>query len=99
MHTRNPELTRSRSRRPQTVWNQDDCIAMKGGTNMLFERIHASGVGLTIGSLGKGHSSNITFRDSVMHHTYKGIYECVAASSPASLEPPVMPVSRSCVEG
>ena len=63
---------------------------MKGGTNMLFERIHASGVGLTIGSLGKGHSSNITFRDSVMHHTYKGIYMSVSpplAPHPSSHRP------------
>lgn len=35
-----------------TVWNQDDCIAVKGGTDMLFERITASGLGLTIGSIG-----------------------------------------------
>jgi len=58
------------------VWNQDDCIAVKDGSeDMLFERITASGVGLTIGSIGGGNSvRNITFRDSVMPNTYKGIY-------------------------
>jgi len=69
------------------VWNQDDCIAVKGcpscglddplrlSENMLFERINATGMGLTIGSIG-GNSAvhNITFRDSVIYKTYKGIY-------------------------
>lgn len=58
-----------------TIWNQDDCIAVKDGSeNMLFERINASGVGLTIGSISGSIVRNITFRDSYMHHTYKGIY-------------------------
>jgi Glycosyl hydrolases family 28 len=60
-----------------TIWNQDDCIAVKDGNpseNMLFERIHASGLGLTIGSIGGSTVRNITFRDCYMHHTYKGIY-------------------------
>lgn len=60
------------------IWNQDDCIAVKDGNpseNMLFERIKASGLGLTIGSIGSGsHIRNITFRDVYMHKTYKGIY-------------------------
>jgi hypothetical protein len=57
------------------VWNQDDCIAVKDGSeNMLFERIHASGLGLTIGSIGNSVVRNITFRDCYMHRTYKGIY-------------------------
>jgi hypothetical protein len=57
------------------VWNQDDCIAVKDGSeNMLFERINASGVGLTIGSISGSVVRNITFRDCYMHHTYKGIY-------------------------
>lgn len=42
--------------------------------NMLFERIEASGLGLTIGSIGNSTVRNITFRDCHMHHTYKGIY-------------------------
>ncbi|EDQ85455.1 uncharacterized protein MONBRDRAFT_34221 [Monosiga brevicollis MX1] len=70
------------------IWNDDDCIAVKEQTgashqstcseNMLFERINASGVGLTIGSIGASDAHtcvrNITFRDSVMYDTFKGIY-------------------------
>ena len=45
--------------------------------NMLFERITASGVGLTIGSVGANQQhacvDNITFRDAYMYHTWKGI--------------------------
>jgi len=58
-----------------TVWNDDDCIAVKGeASNMLFERIHASGLGLTIGSIGAHRVRNITFRNSTMHNSVKGIY-------------------------
>lgn len=42
--------------------------------DMLFERIRASGLGLTIGSIGGSTVRNITFRDVVMPDTYKGIY-------------------------
>ena len=68
------------------VWNDDDCIAVKANgprdqqsqcsENMLFERINASGIGLTIGSVGGGGDCvrNITFRDIVMPRTWKGIY-------------------------
>ncbi len=41
---------------------------------MLFERINASGIGLTIGSIGDSLVKNITFRNSRMHKTYKGVY-------------------------
>ena len=41
---------------------------------MLFERLSASGLGLTIGSIGGSNVRNITFRDVVMPQTYKGIY-------------------------
>ena len=41
---------------------------------MLFERIEASGVGVTIGSIGGSTVKNITFRDINMHNSYKGIY-------------------------
>ena len=59
-----------------TVWNQDDTIAIKADgkmdtTNVLVERVHASGVGLTIGSIGANRVRNITFRDVLMHHTNK----------------------------
>jgi len=42
--------------------------------DMLFERISCSGLGLVIGSIGSSVVNNITFRDSVMPHTFKGIY-------------------------
>lgn len=70
------------------IWNDDDCIAVKQqdsnsihsscSENMLFERINASGVGLSIGSVGpsEAHSCvrNITFRNCTMFNTFKGIY-------------------------
>lgn len=57
-----------------TVWNQDDCFDVKDSTeNVLIERIEASGLGLTIGSISST-VRNITFRDAHMHNTYKGIY-------------------------
>lgn len=64
-----------------TVWNQDDCVAVKDGSqDMLIERVNASGLGLTIGSIGGSTVRNITFRDCVMPHTYKGIYMKFRAS-------------------
>jgi len=58
-----------------SIWNQDDCIAAKDDSqDMLFERIEASGLGLTIGSIGSSVVRNITFRNVHMHHTVKGIY-------------------------
>ena len=61
-----------------SIWNQDDCIAVKDANpseNMVFERITASGLRLSIGSIGAGsHIPNITFRDVYMHKTVKGIY-------------------------
>jgi len=58
------------------VWNQDDSFCIKGSTeNVLVERVNASGIGLTIGSVGGGdHIRNVTFRDSYMKNTMKGIY-------------------------
>lgn len=60
------------------IWNQDDCIAVKddpnGSYDMLFERISCSGLGLVIGSIGTTAVNNITFRDSIMPNTVKGIY-------------------------
>lgn len=69
------------------IWNQDDCIAVKeDAQHMLFERINASGLGLTIGSIGSKTVNNITFRDAYMHNTYKGIYmKFQDASSPGSI--------------
>ena len=58
------------------VWNQDDTFCIKDSTtNVVVENVRASGVGLSIGSIGnKGPVRNITFRNIVMHHTDKGIY-------------------------
>lgn len=64
------------------IWNQDDCIAVKDNfygesnisSNMVFQRINASGLGLTIGSIGGSTVRNITFRDSYLHKSFKGIY-------------------------
>jgi hypothetical protein len=64
-----------------TIWNQDDCIAVKDNyygnhvsSNMTFERINASGLGLVIGSIGGSTVRNITFRDAYLHRSFKGIY-------------------------
>ena len=57
-----------------SVWNQDDCFDVKDNTkNVVIERVNASGVGLTIGSISS-YVNNVTFRDSYMHNTAKGIY-------------------------
>ena len=57
------------------IWNQDDCISVGDDSeHMLFERIRASGIGLVIGSISHNTVNNITFRDSSMHHTWKGLY-------------------------
>ena len=57
------------------IWNQDDCVCIKDGSeNMLIERVNASGLGFTIGSIGGSTVRNITFRDCRMHKTVKGIY-------------------------
>lgn len=64
------------------IWNQDDCIAVKDNdsrydivsSNMTFERINASGLGFVIGSIAGTTVRNITFRDSYLYKSYKGIY-------------------------
>lgn len=72
------------------IWNQDDCVCVKDiaptakrascSENWLVERVNASGLGLTIGSIGGSAAPggmcvrNITFRDSTMHATVKGLY-------------------------
>ncbi len=58
-----------------TVWNQDDCICVKDDVqDVMIERVQASGLGLTVGSIGNSVVKNITFRDATMYHTFKGIY-------------------------
>ena len=54
------------------IQTSDDCVAVKGGSNWLVERIVATGAGLTIGS--GGSAKNITFRDIVMPRTIHGLY-------------------------
>lgn len=71
------------------IFVQDDCIAVKDiknhtreagidgpyiSENMLFERINASGLGFTIGTIRNTYVKNITFRDCYLHKTVKGIY-------------------------
>lgn len=44
-------------------------------SQVVIEHVNASGVGLTIGSVGHGRTvSNVTFRNAYMHRTQKGIY-------------------------
>lgn len=49
-----------------TVHNQDDCVAVNSGSNMVFENMYCSGGhGLSIGSVDSGVTiSNVTFKDS-----------------------------------
>jgi Glycosyl hydrolases family 28 len=63
------------------IWTQDDCIAVKDNlfppfesSNMLFERVNCSGLGLVVGSIGGTLVRNITFRDSYLHRSVKGLY-------------------------
>eukprot|EP00808_Paulinella_micropora_P024705 g2898.t1 len=60
------------------IWTQDDCISVKDNSrDMLFERITASGLGLTIGSIGGSTVQNITFRDCYMPNTYKEVRSAI----------------------
>jgi len=48
--------------------SSDDSFCVKDdSSNMLFERLTSSGLGLTIGSIGGSTVRNITFR--FLHHT------------------------------
>ncbi|KUI61229.1 Endopolygalacturonase D [Cytospora mali] len=51
-----------------TVYNQDDCVAVNSGSNILFENMYCSGGhGLSIGSVDSGITiSNVTFQDSTV---------------------------------
>lgn len=50
----------------------DDCVAVKGGSNWLVERINATGLGMSLGA--HGVATNITFRDIWMGKTVRAIY-------------------------
>jgi len=49
-----------------TVYNQDDCVAVNSGSDMVFENLYCDGShGLSIGSISSGVTvNNITFKDS-----------------------------------
>jgi polygalacturonase len=58
---------------------QDDCFTVKDNydgvsENMLFENNNASGMAMVLGSIGGTHVRNITFRNFVVHNSFKGIY-------------------------
>lgn len=57
-----------------TVYNQDDCVAVNDGSNMVFENMYCSGGhGLSIGSIKTGKTvSNVTFRDSSVIDSLNG---------------------------
>ncbi|CAN8098558.1 unnamed protein product [Discula destructiva] len=57
-----------------TVYNQDDCVAVNDGANMLFENMYCSGGhGLSIGSIKTGKTvSNVTFQDSSVVNSANG---------------------------
>lgn len=50
----------------------DDCVAVKGGSHWLVERVDASGLGMSLGA--HGVATNITFRDIWMEKTVRAIY-------------------------
>lgn len=61
-----------------TVWNQDDCVAINSGKNILFENGFCSGGhGLSIGSVGGQTNDNavlnVTFSDSVMEKSQQSV--------------------------
>ncbi|KAL4901381.1 glycoside hydrolase [Aspergillus multicolor] len=57
------------------VINQDDCVAVSSGSNMVFEHMYCDGShGLSIGSISSGVTvSNITFKDSTVVNGQNGV--------------------------
>ncbi|KAF3013316.1 hypothetical protein E8E14_011116 [Neopestalotiopsis sp. 37M] len=60
------------------VWNQDDCVAINSGQNIIFENGFCSGGhGLSIGSIGGQDNDNavrnVTFRDTVMENSQQSV--------------------------
>ncbi|KAL1849832.1 hypothetical protein Daus18300_013145 [Diaporthe australafricana] len=57
-----------------TVYNQDDCVAVNSGSNMVFENMYCSGGhGLSIGSIDSGVTvKNVTFKDSSVVNSDNG---------------------------
>ena len=63
------------------IWVQDDCIAIKDNylgdgisSNISVDNVNASGLGLVIGSIGGTTVENVTFTNSLLYETFKGIY-------------------------
>ncbi|KAI1358424.1 glycoside hydrolase [Xylaria arbuscula] len=60
-----------------TVYNQDDCVAVNSGTNIVFSGGYCSGGhGLSIGSVGGRDDNtveNVTFKDSTVTKSVNGI--------------------------
>ena len=65
------------------IWNQDDCVTITDNwsqrqnytsKNLMFENINCSGVGFSIGSIGGSTVQNVTFRNSYLYKSIKGIY-------------------------
>ena len=58
----------------------DDSFCVKdGSSNMLFERLTSSGLGLTIGSIGGSTVRNITFRSRTHSHDSASLFHSLAA--------------------
>ena len=57
-----------------TVYNQDDCVAVNSGSNMVFENMYCDGGhGLSIGSISSGVTvNNVTFKDSSVVNSANG---------------------------
>lgn len=57
-----------------TVYNQDDCVAVNSGSNMVFENLYCDGGhGLSIGSIKSNVAvSNVTFKDSSVIDSLNG---------------------------
>ncbi|EFW99620.1 polygalacturonase 3 [Grosmannia clavigera kw1407] len=57
-----------------TVYNQDDCVAVNSGSNIVFENLYCSGGhGMSIGSIKSGVTvSNVTFKDSSVIDSFNG---------------------------
>ncbi|KAI7716232.1 endo-polygalacturonase D [Hortaea werneckii] len=57
-----------------TVYNQDDCVAVNSGSNMVFENLYCSGGhGLSVGSVDSDVTiSNVTFQDCSVINSANG---------------------------
>lgn len=76
------------------VWNQDDCVAVNSGKNVLFKDSFCSGGhGISIGSVGgrtNNDVQNITFENVVMEKSQQSVR---IVSLPVSLDIDLCPVA------